>query len=46
MLEPNLSSDTIIGNYKVENTIGEGTFGKVKIGIHIPTQERVSEFTY
>ena len=27
--------------YKVIKTIGEGTFGKVKLGIHIPTEERV-----
>ena len=31
----------IIGNYKIENSIGEGTFGKVKMGLHIPTQEKV-----
>jgi 5'-AMP-activated protein kinase catalytic alpha subunit len=23
-------------------TIGEGTFGKVKLGIHIPTNEQVA----
>lgn len=32
---------SIIGNYRLEKTIGEGTFGKVKLGIHIPTEERV-----
>lgn len=26
-----------IGNYLLMKTIGEGTFGKVKLGIHIPT---------
>ncbi len=31
----------IIGNYRLEKTIGEGTFGKVKLGIHIPTEEKV-----
>ena len=31
----------IIGNYKIGKTIGEGTFGKVKIGKHIPTGENV-----
>ena len=32
----------IIGNYRIERTIGEGTFGKVKLGIHIPTDEQVA----
>ena len=32
----------IIGNYRIEKTIGEGTFGKVKLGIHIPTDEQVA----
>ncbi len=31
----------ILGNYRLEKTIGEGTFGKVKLAIHIPTQEKV-----
>lgn len=31
-----------IGNYRIEKTIGEGTFGKVKLGIHIPTDEQVA----
>ena len=37
----NLYSYTI-DNFKIEKTIGEGTFGKVKIGIHIPTGEKVA----
>ncbi len=32
----------IVGNYRIEKTIGEGTFGKVKLGIHIPTEEQVA----
>jgi serine/threonine protein kinase len=32
----------IIGNYMIDRTIGEGTFGKVKLGIHIGTQEKVA----
>ena len=32
----------VIGNYKVSKTIGEGTFGKVRLGIHIPTGEKVA----
>ena len=31
-----------IGDYIVMKTIGEGTFGKVSLGIHIPTQEKVA----
>jgi len=30
-----------IGQYKLGKTIGEGTFGKVKIGVHTLTQEKV-----
>ena len=29
-----------IGNYLLSNTIGSGTFSKVKLGIHLPTQKR------
>ena len=32
----------IIGNYLIKNTIGQGTFGKVKLGIYIPTKEKVA----
>ena len=32
----------IIGNYQFIKTIGEGTFGKVKKSIHIPTKEYVA----
>ena len=31
-----------IGNYILGKSIGEGTFGKVKLGIHEPTGEKVS----
>ena len=31
-----------IGNYQIIKTMGEGTFGKVKLGIHIPTNEKVA----
>ena len=30
------------GNYYLEETIGEGAFAKVKLGIHIPTGEKVA----
>jgi 5'-AMP-activated protein kinase, catalytic alpha subunit len=32
----------VIGNYEIGKTIGEGTFGKVKLGIHIQTEEKVA----
>lgn len=32
-----------VGNYRIEKTIGEGTFGKVKLGIHLPTLEKVNK---
>lgn len=31
-----------IGDYIVKETLGEGAFGKVKLGIHIPTNEKVA----
>ena len=38
----NNTSNNRIGNYILKNTIGSGTFGKVKLGIHIPTNEFVA----
>ncbi len=32
----------IVGQYMLGKTIGEGTFGKVKIAVHIPTGENVA----
>ena len=32
----------ILRNYQFIRTIGEGTFGKVKLSIHIPTKEYVA----
>ena len=31
-----------VGNYLIKKTLGSGTFGKVKLGIYIPTQEKVA----
>ena len=31
-----------IGNYILSTTIGRGTFSKVKLGIHLPTQRKVA----
>jgi len=33
---------SIIGNYKIEKTIGQGTFGKVKLAVHLLTGEKVA----
>ena len=31
-----------VGNYLIKGTLGKGTFGKVNLGIYIPTQEKVA----
>lgn len=31
----------VIGQYMLGKTIGEGTFGKVKLAVHLPTGEKV-----
>ena len=31
----------VIGNYMVSQTIGQGTYGKVRLGSHIETKEKV-----
>jgi hypothetical protein len=30
-----------VGNYIISKTIGEGSFAKVRLGFHIPTQQKV-----
>ena len=40
-LEPN---ERKVGQYILGKSIGEGTFGKVKLGRHITTNEKVSLF--
>jgi hypothetical protein len=35
-----------IGNYILGKSIGEGTFGKVKLGVHVPTGEKVSPHNF
>jgi 5'-AMP-activated protein kinase catalytic alpha subunit len=37
-----ISRPKSIGNYIIQRSIGEGTFGKVKLGIHILTNEKVA----
>ena len=31
-----------IGHYQITKTLGQGTFGKVKEGIHVLTKQKVS----
>ena len=31
-----------IGNYLIKGTLGQGTFGKVKLGIYLPNKEKVA----
>ena len=31
-----------IGNYMVQYTLGQGTFGKVKLGVYLPNKEKVA----
>lgn len=38
----NAEKRQIVGQYMLGKTIGEGTFGKVKLAVHIPTGEKVS----
>ena len=35
-----------VGNYLLGNTLGEGSFAKVKEALHIPTGERVRVFFF
>ena len=34
--------DFKIGNYLIKRTLGRGTFGKVKLGVYLPTKEKVA----
>ena len=34
--------DYYLGNYLIKNTLGQGTFGKVKMGIYLPSGEKVA----
>ncbi len=34
--------DFKIGNYLIRRTLGRGTFGKVKLGVYLPTKEKVA----
>lgn len=36
------SNQILIDDYIIKHTIGKGTFGKVKIGVHSPTNEDIA----
>jgi serine/threonine protein kinase len=40
--ETSLQGSRKIGNYIITKNLGEGTFGKVKLGIHSFTGEKVA----
>lgn len=43
MVSPSANSKSLsIGNYTISTTIGQGTFGKVYLGVHSPTGEKVA----
>ena len=42
MLTPPFASPLASRSYLLSKTIGEGTFGKVKLGVHLLTGERVA----
>ena len=39
---PNINKHKQIGEYLLLSTIGRGTFSKVKLGLHIPTKQKVA----
>lgn len=34
--------NNVIGSYRIEKTLGQGTFGKVKQGVHLHTKQKVA----
>ncbi|KAJ3107959.1 hypothetical protein HK100_003500 [Physocladia obscura] len=34
--------DLVVANYRIDETIGQGTYGKVKLGIHVDTSEKAA----
>lgn len=32
----------VLGDYKIGRTLGEGAFSKVKLAVHLPSQEKVA----
>ena len=40
--EKNIEKEFKIGNYLIKKTLGKGTFGKVKLGIYLPNNQKVA----
>ena len=38
------AAPAVIGNYRLEKTIGQGTYGKVKLAVDLRTNEKVSSY--
>ncbi|KNE54668.1 CAMK/CAMKL protein kinase [Allomyces macrogynus ATCC 38327] len=38
----NPNEPSVIGNYKIDRTLGQGTYGKVKLGLHTASGEKVA----
>ena len=41
-ISPNIEKNKKIGDYLLLSTIGRGTFSKVKLGLHLPTKQKVA----
>ena len=41
-ISPNIEKNKKIGDYLLLSTIGRGTFSKVKLGLHMPTKQKVA----
>ena len=41
-ISPNMENNKRIGDYLLLSTIGRGTFSKVKLGLHLPTKQKVA----
>ena len=41
-ISPNMDNNKRIGDYLLLSTIGRGTFSKVKLGLHLPTKQKVA----
>ena len=41
-ISPNMENNKRIGDYLLLSTLGRGTFSKVKLGLHLPTKQKVA----
>ena len=42
LLQKEEETEYTIGNYLIKRTLGQGTFGKVKLGVYLPNKEKVA----